>query len=544
MTDDEAEFHSAIQRVISSKSRKRLVVAGPGTGKTTLFEALLKARTGDPDDRLVLTFINSLRDDLEVQLSKYARVFTLHSYCLGQLYRKSGLRSGLSSDLRCQPGLASMIRSDWNYLHKSQAPHFVPQMRTLEAVNEVAFYLARGNYYDAVDFDDCVFRVCKHIAAGDAALDGYELILIDEYQDFNPLEAKLIDFLSEKSPILIAGDDDQALYTKWRSTSWDFIRSLHRGDEYEKFELPFCLRCPQIVVEAVNDVIGRAKELRRLERRIPKPYRYFAPAKNVDSVKYPTIALVETSVQRLNANYMGKYIADTIRRIPSDECEAAMNSGYPTALIIAAKQYRTQIITHLQSCGDFSLDTKQDAENSLDRTHGLEILKADSNSNLGWRIILEKETNKIADQFVVKTADMDRPLGELLPRDFRNKILAEAAAWKPVVKAEKEDVNKSKTQRTVKITSFEGAKGLSAQHVFIAGLHNHEFPKDPANVQDIEICKFVVGLTRTRKRCYLIYTNWFGQKQMVPSCFISWIADARFEHITVGKGYWTKTPIA
>ena len=93
---------------------------------------------------------------------------------------------------------------------------------------------------------------------------------------------------------------------------------------------------------------------------------------------------------------------------------------------------------------------------------------------------------------------------------------------------------------TIKITSFEGAKGLSAQHVFIAGLHNGEIPRDPANIQDLEICKFVVGLTRTRKRCYLIHTSRFAQNRKHPSVFISWIEDQRFERIEVNADYFHK----
>jgi superfamily I DNA/RNA helicase len=170
MTDDEVEFQAAIQRVVSSRSRKKLVVAGPGTGKTTLFRALLKASVADPDSYLVLTFINNLRKDLEIQLSKYAKVSTLHSYCLGLLYQKPNLRFGLSSAFRCQPGLAGLICTDWKYIEKSDAPRFVQQMRKLEATNDLDFYLKRGDYYDAVDFDDSVFRVYKHAAAGADAI--------------------------------------------------------------------------------------------------------------------------------------------------------------------------------------------------------------------------------------------------------------------------------------------------------------------------------------------------------------------------------------
>ena len=537
MTAEEVELQKAIERVLNSSSAKKLIVAGPGAGKTTLFKALLKASRGGRDERLVLTFINSLKSDLEAQLSEYAKVFTLHGYCFGVLHRKERLRDGLSSEFRCQPGLAGVIRSDWVCIRKSEAPHFIPQMRQLEETKDLSFYMARGSYYDAVDFDDCVFRVYKGVTEGRDEVEGYELVLIDEYQDFNRLEAGLIELVSRKSPMVLAGDDDQALYSQLRHTSWDHIRSLYRGGAFEVFELPFCMRCPKVVVEAVNDVIARAQKLKKLEGRIHKPYKHFAPAKGKDSDKYPTLALILTSVQRENANYMGKYIAAAIERIPRDEYEVAAKDGYPVALIIVAKPYRPQIIDHLASRG-FAIEVKRDTEDALDRTHGLAILKSDQKSNLGWRIILETETKKFASEFIAKTADMDRPLVELLPEEFRKKILAEAAALKLDADEKKGDTKSDGARPTVKITSFEGAKGLSAQHVFIAGLHNGEIPRDPENIQDLEICKFVVGLTRTRKRCYLIHTSRFAQNRKEPSAFISWIADERFERIWIDAAYW------
>jgi superfamily I DNA/RNA helicase len=225
---------------------------------------------------------------------------------------------------------------------------------------------------------------------------------------------------------------------------------------------------------------------------------------------------------------MGRYIADAISQIPEDERQIAAKRGYPAALVIAVKPYSPQIIAYLRERG-FSLDIKRDSEDALDRAHGLAILKAEDKSNLGWRIVIEFEAKEFAAELVAKTANMDRPIIDLLPKEFREKILAEAKQAEGVPNEKKAEEKLRETVSMVKVTSFEGAKGLSAQHVFIAGLHNGEIPKDRDDVRDLEICKFVVGLTRTRKRCYLIHTSRFGQQRKRPSLFISWIEDARFE---------------
>ena len=197
----------------------------------------------------------------------------------------------------------------------------------------------------------------------------YELVLIDEFQDFNKMEAAVIDALAEASSIVITGDDDQALYGQLRGASWDHIRAHYESGDYEIFELPFCMRCPEVIVAAVGDVISRARAGNRLDGRIDKPYRYFEPVKGEDSKRYPTIELVETSVQRGNANYFGQYIEECIRAIPEADVKLAAEKGEPVALIIGSDPYRRQVREYLEKKG---LVTAAEASSVSEREQALE----------------------------------------------------------------------------------------------------------------------------------------------------------------------------
>ena len=541
MPNPEAQLKEAVDRIVSSKSPKKLVVAGPGTGKTTLFRKLLESSKGDSKSRLVLTFINNLKADLDKSLSDFATVFTLHGYCQSVLRRQGAVRAGLTADFKCLPGLVSLIKGDWKYLRSEPAPQFVEKMRSLENGDELDFYFVRANYYDAVDFDDSVFRVHQRLKENSAQISAYDLVLIDEYQDFNRMEAGLIDLLSVQSPIVIAGDDDQALYSQLRGSSWDFIRLLHQGDQYEKFVLPFCMRCPEVIVGAVNDIMAKAQQLKKLPGRINKPYLHFEPVKGGDSKQYPKIDLVGMSVQRGNANYFGRYIEQAMSKIPKGEIDEANKKGEPAVLIIGAKQYLRQIIEYLTGRG-YAVSTKEEPPARLEKEIGYEILDKNAKSNLGWRLLLEFEKENLRASIIQKAAEASVSLVEIIPSEIRDRILNEVKVWADEQANKKDEDKASETeapqQPFIKATSFEGSKGMSAQHVFIVGMHENELPRDSTQIQDIEICRFVVGLTRAKKKCSLLHTGRFADQPKRPSPFFSWIKKERYEFVTVNAQYW------
>ena len=345
--------------------------------------------------------------------------------------------------------------------------------------------------------------------------------------------------LENKGPILVAGDDDQALYGA-RSSSPEFLREKYNSDEYEIFELPYCSRCPEVIVNSVNDFITNVIENDGLEDRLNKSYLPFTEGDDELNRLYPNIKVIAVPVIAT----LAKYIDLEIRKMPTTEIIESNNPGssYPTVLIIGQKHYLSELHKKLlRRYPQIEFDTKSQEDNSkiLD---GIKILIKDENSNLGWRIIAGDLLSGIALKTAVIESQEQTPFRELLEEEFKQSILEvitlikaikqESREFskneKKVIKKkfpkdalliikyfspleEEEAPEKDPEEPTILLRSFEGSKGLSGGHVFIVGANDGSMPKlDGTEIQDIECCKFIVALTRTRKQCHIISNRWLN----------------------------------
>jgi superfamily I DNA/RNA helicase len=142
-------------------------------------------------------------------------------------------------------------------------------------------------------------------------------------------------------------------------------------------------------------------------------------------------------------------------------------------------------------------------------------------------------------RIIRETYEKNTELAELLPEEYTKYHLEQTETAADEEKLEVEETSKPK----VKFTTFLGAKGLSARHVFVIGMNDGEFPENPKAFTDAEACQFIVALTRGKSSCSLIshklYSNDLNRLVNRPSVFLKMIPEGTKRTIAfkIKKGY-------
>lgn len=578
MTRDRAE---ATRTIVESTSPKKLIVSGPGTGKSFTFKETLRAtgagEGGQTDLGLALTFIRNLVSDLKVDLEGLANVFTFHGYCKHLLHRL-----GLTDlDFDFYPELLTLVAEDVALLGSSTVTKELLEKayHDLEDTTLIRQAVDCGTYYDAASFVDGVYRVFRHLQTHPGDIPRYPLIVVDEYQDFSRLETEFIAELSKASPVLVAGDDDQALYG-FKHASASYIRDLAaEGSGYELFALPYCSRCTEVLVGAVKTVIDRAVQNGNLRGRIPRDYKCFLPDKMADNAAHPRIVDARCSVEMKSAPYLSRYVAEQIAGISREDIAESHARKYPTALIIGPSYYISPVHQYLTDNGFPQADLRRSTKNVINILDGYRRLARNEDSRLAWRIITWCNRPADYESTIMKAIVGDQVLSTFLPPDYCHHhlkiagLIGQLLDDEPLSRDQQEILEQALNQPldatlaslqsdvtddggteppqldppgeespelpSIICTTLVGAKGLSAGHVFVVGFNDQDFPRNPVAITDTEICCFVVALSRGRKECHLVSCGRFGGKLRQTSSFAGWVAS----HTTrryVDKRYWAK----
>jgi len=175
-------------------------------------------------------------------------------------------------------------------------------------IEEYKKYCTNKSY---VDFDDLIILTVKLLKENEDVRDlyknKYKYLMVDEFQDVNGLQVKLLDLLLKPdNQLFCVGDDWQSIYG-FRGSNVDYIVNFethYKDSEVHKLDVNY--RSTQTIVGASNEVIRHnknqiSKEVRAFKQAPSKIQIYRAKSLETDGVEF-----LVNKVKELYENGLGK----------------------------------------------------------------------------------------------------------------------------------------------------------------------------------------------------------------------------------------------
>jgi len=328
--DFKKELNEDQFRAVTAPDGPALVLAGAGSGKTrtlTYRVAYLLENGVPPESILLLTFTNKASKQMLERVEELTGIGS-HRFLGGTFHHVGGQTLRLFGDLIGLPRsftilddgdsdslLNEVIREiDPDFFKAKENPKAKPIKGLIsfarnvgKDVEEVArarypanrelitkidqfldgytrTKLARG----LTDYDDLlVFWLTlleKHEEARQYFQNRFSHILVDEYQDVNSLQARIVDYVVSNHQIMAVGDDAQCIYT-WRGADLDQILSFpdrHPGTKIFKIETNY--RSSPEILQLANGIL----ENRTSEKSFSKELKASKPHQDLPKV-IPTL---------------------------------------------------------------------------------------------------------------------------------------------------------------------------------------------------------------------------------------------------------------
>jgi DNA helicase II / ATP-dependent DNA helicase PcrA len=296
-----ADLNPAQREAVLATEGPLLVVAGAGSGKTRVLTYrvahLIHACGVKPNEILAITFTNKaageMRERLEDLLGPVARtiwILTFHAAC-GRILRREAPRLGYRTNFTIydQADQVRLTKACLEELERDPK-RFVPRgihAQISAAKNQLvtpAEYAERvASFYDqtvaevydlyqrrmfasnAVDFDDLLMLTVQVLERFPEARErwqkAFRYVLVDEYQDTNHAQYRLLQLLAEKHRNVCAvGDPDQSIYA-FRGADIRNILEFERDfGETRTVALEQNYRSTNTILQAANAVIEHNRE--------------------------------------------------------------------------------------------------------------------------------------------------------------------------------------------------------------------------------------------------------------------------------------------
>jgi DNA helicase-2/ATP-dependent DNA helicase PcrA len=304
--DFKAELNEQQYAAVTSPPGQALVLAGAGSGKTrtlTYRVAYLLANAVAPHNILLLTFTNKAAREM---LERVDHLLpgqtgglwsgTFHSVCnrilrqhaalagltrgftildaedarslMSKVIRDSGIGKQVENATGEKFPKAPVIQGLLSFATNTKKPledvvleQFGPDPDFLDGIERVAkLYDKKKREANSLDFDDMLTRTLELFEQHPAVLQEYQyqfqFILVDEYQDTNPIQSDLINALAgQHGNVMVVGDDAQSIYS-WRGADFRNIISFpERFPQAQVFRIETNYRSVPEILHLANEAI-------------------------------------------------------------------------------------------------------------------------------------------------------------------------------------------------------------------------------------------------------------------------------------------------
>jgi uncharacterized protein (TIGR00375 family) len=271
------------RRIVEAEGGPLLVSAGPGSGKTRVLvwraAHLVRDRGVTPAAVTAVTFTHRAAGELRSRLERLLgevpgiadlRVGTFHALALELLARAEPRPRELLDEIEARQVLAEALGDKVSASRRTRLAEAISlakaagrrpeEMEDLEVAEAYAAYRDRLAAYRARDYDDLLLDLVALLEADQELLarerQAAAFLLVDEFQDLNPVQYRLVRLLAGDGRGLLAiGDPDQAIYG-FRGASPRFFADLQQDfPDTRLFRLATNYRSQAAIVAAASAVV-------------------------------------------------------------------------------------------------------------------------------------------------------------------------------------------------------------------------------------------------------------------------------------------------
>ncbi|MBI5953202.1 MAG: ATP-dependent helicase [Chloroflexi bacterium] len=483
----------------------KMLLAGPGTGKTTKVKTIIKENYLDAENILVLSFTNATVNDLTESFADHKNIscYTLHSYAL--------------------------VINHLIHRHILDDFHETSILERYSAAHDIEFEKL-CYFLNCITFDEMIISCQKFLVSnpeyGKEKIGNLDLLIVDEFQDFNLAERELIYELSKYAKeTIILGDDDQSIYGFKDAAPEGIIELFNRKDVERISHENKCYRCPDKVVDYSKKLIGKNS------RRVDKPW--FKTGRAGEIIFKQIMSQEETN----------KFIVSEIKDIQK-------KAPHGSILVLSPVKYYVENLIELLKSESITVVDFWTSKIDLVDIMKIWWLKAIFTeekllnmtfiANTSFTAHFRKKYNQIMREALQSDFDEQKVIKlvvDMFPAPFNAYLLNspdiaefmsshnEFAIFNDHINYEdvteslksvfkKINPNAEFEKDSVNVMSIHKSKGLQADYVFITGMVDGVLPNKVKGLDTIEAQRrlLFVGMTRTLSQLYMIsQVEWEGK---------------------------------